>query len=505
MLRNYFVSAYRNLLKSPLYATINIVGLGIGLAACILITLYVQGEFSFDRWVKDADRVYVLNTSFSIPGRPVMRATSAPGPARDALKEYFPQIEDIARLHDRKPKVKRGDKLFFDYMYLVDGNFFDVIDAEFIEGDPKDALKDTSSVILSESMKEKYFGDEDAIGQTLFIDDNVRSRDFTVAAIIKDSPKNSEFEWSIIGRLEPEEWKKQPWVTEQWTSVNTLIFMKLAEGTDAAAMNAQLPEFERKMIPDVDFGGKTYPVHEFLELTMMPFLDLHLHAITQMGSGTASAYTQVLTFAAIALLILIIACINFMNLSTARASQRAREVSLRKVVGAGRGQLVGQFLGESVFLALIALGLALALVELALPTYNQILDRDLTLTLIGSSSSLPAILVLVAFVGIVGGAYPALYLTRFQPARVLRANKSSDAQGSGRVRNVLVVLQFAISIALMICTTVVYQQYQFSQNKDLGFEKDNMIIVRGLGRRVGLVGVPGHITGEAYAEHTGDL
>ncbi|MEM6533646.1 MAG: ABC transporter permease [Myxococcota bacterium] len=481
MLRNYFVSAYRNLLKSPLYAAINIVGLGIGLAACILITLYVQGEFSFDRWVKDADRIYTVNTSFEIPGRPTMRATAAPGPARDALKEYFPQIEEAARVHDRRPKVKRGDKLFFDPVYLVDGNFFDVIDAEFIEGNPTDALKDTSSIILSESMRDKYFGDEDPIGQTLFIDDNVRARDYRVAAIIKDSPKNSAFEWSIIGRLEPEEWKSQPWVVDQWTSVNTMLFVKVKPGTDAAALNAQLPEFERRMVPDVSFGGKLYPVHDFIELSLLPFLDLHLHAITQMGAHASSAYTQVITFAAVAILILIIACINFMNLSTARASQRAREVSMRKVVGAGRAQLVGQFLGESVFLALIALALALALVELALPTYNEILDRELVLTLIGSSSSLPAIAGLVAFVGLVGGAYPALYLARFQPARVLRANKSSDAGGSGRVRNMLVVLQFAISIALMICTAVVYQQYQFSQNKDLGFDKDNVLVVRGIG------------------------
>ena len=282
-------------------------------------------------------------------------------------------------------------------------------------------------------------------------------------------------------RFEEAEFDKQPWVAKQWTSVNVSLYFKLKPGADVARVNAELPRFEEKTVPNATFGGNEFPVHKFLQLSAMPLFDLHLHSID--SSNTQSRFGTVMTFAAVAVLILIIACINFMNLSTARASQRAREVALRKVVGAGRPALVMQFLGESTVFAALSLVFALGFVELALPVYNVFLDRALTLSFLGADTLVPWLLALVAFVGVVGGLYPALYLSRFRPAQVLKANRSSDARGSTWLRSTLVVVQFAISIALIICTAVVYGQYRYTQTKDLGFEKGGVVVVRGLGRR----------------------
>ena len=480
MLSHYLTSAYRNLAKSPLYTALNLIGLAIGLAACILILLFVQGEFSFDRWIPDSSRIYRVHSKFDIPGREPMISTEAPGPTLRAMKDYFPEVETGARIYVRRPRVKRDDKVFFDRIYLVDPQFFDVFPVRFIEGGPDQALSDTSSVILSQSMAKKYFGDEAALGQTLSIDDNVRDREFKVTGVIEDTPRASHLQWDLIARFEEQEFKEQPWVAEQWTSVNMSIYVKLKPGADADALAARLPEFEKKNIPDMSVGGQTFAVHEFLTLSVMPVLDLHLHSVDQ--SQRHSRYGAVMTFAAVAFLILVIACINFMNLATARASQRAREVAMRKVLGASRPELIAQFLGESVLVALASLVVAIALVELALPTYNDFLERELSIVFWGADSILPWLFGLVVVVGVIGGLYPAVYLSRFMPAQVLKANKSSDTKGSPRLRSALVVIQFAISIALMICTAIVYGQYHYSQNKDLGFEKSDLVVVRGLAR-----------------------
>ena len=481
MLRHYLTAAYRNLAKSPLYTAINIAGLATGLAACILILLYVQGEFAFDRWVPQGEQIVRLHTRFDIPGRQPFIATEAPGPAMKAIAEYFPEVETGTRIHVRRPRVQRQDNVFFDRIYLVDPTFFDVFDIPLLEGDRATALNDTSSVILSQTMAKKYFGDASPIGKTLSLDDDVRDREFKVTGVIADAPKSSHLRWDLIGRFEESEFSKQPWIAQQWTSVNTSTYLRLKPDSDVKRLNAALPQFEEKTVPNVSFGGKEYPTHQFLQLSIMPLFDVHLHATS--SANSRSRYGSVVTFAAVALLILIIACINFMNLSTARASQRAREVALRKVVGASRPTLILQFLGESTILALLSLAFALGLVELSLPAYNSFLDRSLTLNFVGQQTLVPWLLLLVAFVGLVGGLYPAVYLSKFRPAHVLKANKSSDAQGSTWLRSALVVVQFAISIALIICTAVVYGQYQYTQTKDLGFDKSSLIVVRGLGRR----------------------
>ena len=481
MLVHFMISTYRNLAKNPLYTALNVAGLASGLAACILILLYVRGEFNFDRWLPQAERIYRVHTRFDIPGRQPFVTVESAGPVLPKLSEYYPQIEVGTRIHVRRPKVQRNDTVFFDRLYLVDPTFFEVFDIPLLEGHRATALSDTSSIILSKAMAQKYFGDEPAIGKTLTIDDGVRDREFRVAAVIANAPKDSHLRWDLIGRFEPAEFKNHPWVAEQWTSMNVSTYFKVKSKETADPIAASLPEFERKVVPNVNFSGQDFPTHEFLTLSIMPMLDLHLHA-TSRSNSAGTRYSVVIAFAAIAVLIVIIACINFMNLATARASQRAREVALRKVVGASRRALVVQFLGESTLLAVLSLILALGAVELALPAYNQFLDRELVLHFFGADGLAPLLLALVVCVGIVGGLYPAVYLSRFRPAQVLKANRSSDNQGSTAIRGALVIVQFAISIALIICTAVVYGQYLYTQNKDLGFKKDGLIVVRGLSR-----------------------
>ena len=480
MLGHYLTVAYRNLTKSPLYTMLNVASLAIGLAACILILLYVRGEFSFDRWVPQGNSIIRVHTRYDIPGRQPFIAEQAPGPAMKAMQSYFPEVETGTRIHVRRPRIQRGDKVFFDRIYLVDPTFFEVFDLPLLEGERSTALKDTSSVILSVSMAKKYFGNNSPIGKTLTLDDDVRDREFKVTGVIADAPKNSHLRWDFIGRFEEAEFKKQPWIADTWTSVNMSMYLKLRPGADIDAFNAALPKFEEKVVPNTKYGDEEFPTHEFLRLSVMALPDLHLHSISH--ANAKPRYAGVVTFAAVAILILIIACINFMNLATARASQRAREVALRKVVGASRQTLILQFLGESTVLALVSLLFALGIVELALPAYNNFLDRTLELAFFGAGTLIPWLIALVAFVGLLGGLYPAVYLSRFRPAHVLKANKSSDAQGSVWLRSGLVVVQFAISIALIICTGVVYGQYRYTQTKDLGFDKGGLIIVRGMGR-----------------------
>ncbi|MEO0814641.1 MAG: ABC transporter permease, partial [Myxococcota bacterium] len=204
MLRNYLTVAYRNLTKSPLYTGINVVGLGIGLAACVLILLYVRGEFSFENWVPDGERIHRVHARFDVPGRAPIMATSSPGPVREKLLEAFPEIEAAARIHPRRSKVQLEDKLFYERFYLVDDTWFDLFPPNFIEGEMKSALRDTSSVVLSQSMKEKYFGEGSALGKTISLDDSVRDREFKVTGVIEDSPKNSEFTWEFLGIKQPQ-------------------------------------------------------------------------------------------------------------------------------------------------------------------------------------------------------------------------------------------------------------------------------------------------------------
>jgi len=476
MLRNYLTVAYRNLVANKRHSLINIGGLAVGLAACLLILLYVRDELSFDRWIPKADRIAAVESTFFVPGRDKIAFAGTPGPIKPALeKEFSSDIERAVRLFGNQEPVRTGDRQFAGDITYVDPGFFDVFDLRMVAGDREAALADNASMILSETTAHKYFGDRPAVGETLTVGaDHV----YTVVGVFADFPENSHLELDQIALFDLERYKDRPSVAQSWTSVNTRCYVLFRSPAAIQRVAAELPGFvDRNVV--IDVPGLTEKPSTLIRFDLMPILDIHLHA-DKPGYDKQSSFNVVLAFAGIALLILIIACINFVNLATARAMTRAREVALRKVVGATRGQLVRQHLGEAVLTALIALVIAIALVQLALPAFNELLHKQLQLDLFGDPTLLVTMLGLIVVVGVIGGLYPAIYLSRFRPATVLKANQSS-AHGSSLLRGALVVFQFSIAIALMVCTAVIYCQTVYARTLDLGFDHGDRMTLRGIG------------------------
>ncbi|MCH8863515.1 MAG: ABC transporter permease [Proteobacteria bacterium] len=483
MIKNYIVIALRNISRHKLYAAINIGGLALGLAAAALIALFVRDELSYDNWIPGHEQIYRIHSTFEIPGRSPFRTVRSAGRILPAMMERFPGIEEGVRMVNFGRTVYLDGEAFDERMMLADAEFFDLFDLPFAEGDAESAFTGTRSVILSQALAHKYFGDQPALGEILNMKWGDEMREYRVGGVLANLPGNTHLRFGMIGRIVPSDFVNNPGVLDTWTSVNTYGYFRLAKGANIAEIERQVPAFLDSVVPapaDMDVA-----VSDFYKLSFMRVADIYLGAKAQaadMGDmrrlGDMSA---VITFSAVAILILAIATINFMNLSTARASLRAREVSMRKVLGAERKQLVFQFLGESVVTTAIALTISLALVELALPWFNAFLGKTLSLPYIGGSSLLPVLVGMALVVGLIGGLYPAFYLTGFRPAKILRANQSADSDGNGRFRSLLVVLQFAISIGLIVSTAVIYGQSLYAKNLDLGFDKENKLVLRGLG------------------------
>ena len=476
MFRNYVTVAIRNLVNNKLYSAINIGGLAVGLAACLLILLFVRDELSYDRWLPNADRIAVVESTFFVPGREKIAFAAAPGPIKKPLEEDFSSdIQRVVRVYSDELPVRAGDRQMLGTFNFADPGFFEVFDLPMVTGERERALADNTSIVLSETSAKKYFGDQPAVGKTITVSDKLV---FTVVGVFADMPKNTSLTFDAVALLDVERYKERPWIAERWTSVNTGVFVLFRSPEsmdrvrrDMAAFIDRNVKFE---IPGIEERPSTLIRFEF-----MPVLDIHLHA-SKPGYKSAGNLTTVLAFSGIAALILIIACINFVNLATARAMKRAREVAMRKVVGATRGQLVRQHLGEAIVTALVALVVAIALVELSLRPFNSFLHKELALDFVADPMLLVMVLGLIVAVGAIGGLYPAVYLSRFRPAEVLKANQSSVG-GSSLLRSGLVVFQFAISIALIVCTATIYTQTVYARTFDLGYQHDNRLILKGLG------------------------
>lgn len=476
MYRNYLAVALRNLVRNKLYSLINIGGLAIGLAAVILIALFVYDELSYDNFWPDADRLYRAETTFVVPGRsPTSRATS-PGPLAPTLaREFEGRIVEAARFFNMVSTVTLGDRQFSERVGMVDANFFELFDFRILRGNRDTVLAGNSSLMISETMAIKYFGDSDAVGKTLMLNETP----YEIVAVMEDLPDNSHFDSGMIALFEPGRFISQPWVARQWFSASAFTYFKLYSGVDIDEIAAEIPAMLDKHVTLGVPGTEDLQPSKVMKFDLMAVPDIHLYSTRPNNLRQPGNAGVVLTFAGVALLVLLIAGINFTNLSTARATQRAREVAMRKLAGARRTQLISQFLGESLLLTLLGLIIAVAIVEVSLPFYNQFLGKELTLGLSGDPSLFLAMLGIVALVGILAGIYPALVLSGFRPATILQGSTSASS-GSTRFRNALVVVQFAISIALIISTSVVYGQSLFARSMDLGFETDNRLVVRGV-------------------------
>lgn len=479
---NYLISAWRNIFKHPLFSAINILGLAIGLASCILIALFVRDEISYDSFWQKADNIYRTHITFSVPGRDPMYIAMAPGPIMHALKRDYPQVEYASRVSIQEPTIIVDNQYFVDFITLADPEFTEIFELDVISGDISQALTGTSSIILNETLAQKYFGGENAVGQTLTIDFDIFKKDYVVAAVIEDMRKNSMVQAEAIIAIDEPAWIDQPYMFDAWFSTNSQLFFTVPTGTSINDLATTLPDFVNRNFPKLPFGGDDIKTSDMISMEFMNIQELHLNGNDDGEYHETGNKNTVIVFATVAALILFIAAINFMNLSTARASSRAKEVSLRKVMGASKKDLIIQFLGESILLTLMGMLIALTLVELALPIYNDSLGKELAIDY--SSNDLFYIFGLATIVGILGGAYPAFVLSHFRPAETLKANKSAETKASVKLRYALVILQFSVSIALFVSTAVVYGQMLYAKNMDLGYNKENILAVKEIYRDV---------------------
>lgn len=485
MWRNYLTVGLRALAKNKVYAFINILGLSLGIAACLLILTFVRYEFSYDSWMPGAERAYQLQNFYAQTerGGEEMKLQVSSFASGTALAKDFPQIEKRVYITGQGIVfLLNGQAVRPDRAYFADGNLFDILQVPFVQGDRAHALDDPHALVLSESEARARFGKADPMGKTITLMSDEMREDYRVTGVFQDFPRNSHIRPNVIARFNPQTYfAKNPDFLTSWNSQGGYNYFKLREGADAGDIAAQLPAWEKRNIPDDRDGGTVSNPGDYQDWRLTNVRDVHLGEAQNAAATLGSDRQTIVTFAAVALMILGMACINFTNLATARASQRAREVALRKVLGATRRQLILQFIGESILVAAIATLVALALAEIALAPLNGFLDAEMEIHYFGSGGILLPVIALTILVGLAGGVYPALYLSRFQPARVLKANKSAaDAEGNGRLRNLLVVTQFAVSIGLIICTAIVYAQTNYARTMDAGYRREGLIQLNGV-------------------------
>ncbi len=484
MWRNYWTVAVRALAKNRTYSIINIAGLAIGMASCILILLYLRYEQSYENWLPDAENTYQFQTFASDPDTgESFQMQMASFVTRDRVEKDFPQVENAAYLLGTSPVFYQDGQASptEEYKY-TDEDFLKIVNLPMVAGT---GLNAAQTIVLSESEAKRRFNTTDVIGRTLTLISIGVKRDFKITGIFKDVPRNSHMKLNAIGRLDfTAYFANQPDFMTCWGCQSGWVYAKMKPGTDPEALNAQLPAWEKRNIPDEDMGdGQMYNSGKNQDWRFTNVRDVHLGIAQDGEMAPGNDRRSVTTFAVIAILILGMAVVNFTNLATARASQRAREVALRKVLGATRRQLVVQFVSESVLIAAASMLVALALVELLVRPFAAFLEADLNLSYFGSGGILLPAIVLTLLVGILSGLYPAVFLSRFQPAQVLKANRSAaETPGSGRLRAGLVVLQFAVSIGLMICTAVIYGQTVFARSVDPGYKRDKILQVDEISR-----------------------
>lgn len=485
MWRNYFTVGVRSLAKNRLYSVINILGLAIGLAACLMILLFVRYELSYDRWLPGNESLYQIQSWYkSRETGQEDKMQMTPYIAGKRIEKDFPQVaREVFVMQSEPVFLKDGEALATtDYLY-VDDNFLAVAQLPLVAGSAS-GLDEVGTAVLSETEAMRRFGTTDVVGRTMSLIAKGITWDHRIVGVFRDIPKNSSLKANAIIRIDINSFMaRELQGLDCWGCQFGYSFVTLKPGTTPADIEAGLPAWEKRNIPDENFGGARFNQGDEQEWHVVNVRDIHTGEAQSAAMTPGNDRKTILTFSVVALLILGMAIVNFTNLSTSRASQRAREVALRKVLGANRRQLVAQFLAESMLVTLVAMLLALALIELLMPSFAAFLDADLSVNYFGRDGIALAVLLLLPIVGLLGGLYPAFFLSRFQPAAVLKANKSAaETPGSGRLRSLLVIAQFAVSIGLIICTAVIYLQTVYARSVDPGFKRDNILQVNELQR-----------------------
>ncbi|MFA9452476.1 MAG: ABC transporter permease [Candidatus Aminicenantaceae bacterium] len=457
MIRNYLKVALRNIVRHKGYSFINITGLAIGMACCILILLWVQDELSFDHFHENAGDIHRVIQDINFADHSTTWAITQ-GPLGPALRDDFPEIDNMARFTRRSMRLTYEDKMFDETLGMADESIFEVFTFPLLQGDPATALIDPFSVVLTEEMAWKYFGEQDPMGKVLNADGQF---DFKVTGILKELPRNSHIRFDflvpfIFGR-------ELNYTVDRWGNSQFTTYVQLQRGLAASDVIIKIARYlDDKPTIEKDAA-----------LNLQPLTRIHLHSHYDFDFASGDI-TYVTIFSLVAFFILLIACINFMNLTTARSSNRAREVGMRKVAGAYRSDLIRQFFGESMLLASVAFFLALGLVLLLLGAFNTLAAKELTLGISSSGWLWLGLLGIALITGFISGTYPALFLSGFQPVRVLKGSLQSGARSSA-FRKFLVVFQFSLTILLIICTLVVYRQLDYMRNKKLGYDQEHLI------------------------------
>lgn len=473
MFAHYVKSAFRSLRRDRQFGIINILGLAVALTAAILILLFIRDELSYDDWGPETSNLFRLEGSLFNQDGTVEHVAVSPGRLRDPLaNDFTSDIQAISRVYNERHLILDEGEGFVETVSYVDRGFFEIFDVPLISGERDAVFADNTSVLLTEKMANKYFGDGDPVGQVIVLDDV--DYDLRVVGVLENLPENTHMEFDFIALFDPSRYVDKPWIATYWQSHNVYTYLKLAATSDPAQFVRELPAFLDRNVVSAEAPGIVEPLSKLLKMRLMPVSDIHLLSTVRFQMKASGDMRLVVSFGIIAGLIIFIACVNFVNLATARASLRTREIALRKVVGAHRTQLIGQFLLETALTVGVALLLALAMVELALPWFSDFIAKILSLNLMSDPVALLMVVGLLVVVGLGAGLHPALHITRVRPARVLHSSGAANLQ-SGRLRAGLVMLQFAISIGLMVVTFVVANQTDYTREKDLGFEIDNRL------------------------------
>lgn len=483
MFKNFLLISLRNLLRDKVFLILNLLGLSIGIAGSILIMMYVRHELSYDKFHHNAKGIYRVNTKGRLEGKDLSVSVSAPPQAR-VFKEEFPEIIDATRFYypeERKVtsnQVTYHEKRFF----YADPNFLEMFNFPLLKGDPKTALQNPNSVILTEEIASKLFGNNDPIGKNIITDND---QVLQVTGVARNVPDNTHFRFDYLASLNTLEFSK----SEIWIMLNVETYIELSEDYPADSLETKLESLmDKYVIPQVrqflrikvtnykDFeaSGNEY------RYLLQPLADMHLDSEFRLGYEQGTNKVYVYFFSIVAVFLLFIACINFMNLSTAKYASRSKEVGIKKVVGSTRGQLIRQFLAESMIITIIAVIIALTLVELILPSFRLFTGKNLEIGYLSHWYAIPSLVALTLIIGILSGSYPAFYLSSFRPAEIIQSKMHS---GSGKIqlRSVLVVVQFTITIILLISTFIVSSQNRFIRNMRLGFNKENVLVIRNTG------------------------
>ncbi|MGN6195629.1 MAG: ABC transporter permease [Ginsengibacter sp.] len=461
MIKNYFKIAFRNLWRNKGFSAINIFGLAIGMASAILILLWIQNEMSHDRFHKKIDRIYVMNNRDHFNGKLQAWATT-PKILAPTLKADYPEVEQAVRVSNANFLFTVGEKHLNVQGYFTDSGFLKTFSFPLLRGNENTALSENYHIVITNKLAKKLFGDEEAMGKTIRIDSNAN---FVVSGVLKDLPNNTkaDFEyllpWSYLKTIGGDD--------NYWGNNSVTTYVLLKPGVSEAAFDAKIKDITINHTKDADKSTT--------EVFTQPLKDAWLYSKSENGKYVGGRIERVKTFAIIAALILLIACINFMNLSTARSEKRAKEVGIRKVVGAQKKSLIGQFIGESILLSFLAGIIAIIIVELVLPSFNLLVQKELFINFSNPVFWLVAISFIV-FTGILAGSYPAFFLSSFQPVKVLKGTFRS-AQSAVNPRKVLVVVQFTFAIALIISTIIVEHQIKYAEERDAGYSKDQLIYV----------------------------